>query len=251
MTAYWFEKAARDLAEKVNEENNKSQVYMDQRFWESWPSVRYLMQPDQPVTFYQPGQLSANEFGQRSTIYAWPYQDLERVSSAISAPSTVAGVPGSMAQGDLDAAPYPLYVRYDVDAAEKRAILANFDNNIQLRGAELTELSPMKIQIDLYWSADTGSEEPVVAFVHVVDPHDGAGKLIGQSDSIPSNGYWPRAKWRPGLIIHDQHVIELETGYDKNEQQIRVGLYAADTLDNYSLVGEDSVSNVDTWLLRP
>jgi len=251
LTAYWFEAAARDLAETVNEENIKSQVYMDKRFWDSWPSVRYLMKPEQPVTFYQPGQLSADEFGQLSIIYAWPYQDLDRVSSAIAVPSTVAGVPGSMAQGDLEPAPYPLYVRYDVGAAEKRPILANFDNNIQLRGAELTELSSMKIQIDLFWSADTGSEEPVVAFVHVVDLQDEAGKLIGQSDSIPSQGYWPREEWRPGLIIRDQHVIELETVFDKNEQQIRVGLYAADTLDNYSLVGEDGVSNVGTWLLRP
>jgi len=251
MTAYWFESAARDLAESVNELSGESQVYLDQRFWDSWPSIRYLMQPEQPVMFFRPEQLSVDEFGHMSTIFAWPYQDLDLVSGAISAPSTVAGFPGSLAQGDLEAAPYPLYVRYEVDVTGNRAILANFDNNIQLREAELTELSPMKLQIDLYWSADTGSEEPVVAFIHVVDQQDGSGSLIGQSDSIPSQGYWPRERWRPGLIIHDRHVIELETEFDKNEQQIRVGLYEANTLDNYALLGEDGLSNEDTWLLRP
>jgi hypothetical protein len=128
-------------------------------------------------------------------------------------------------------------------------ILANFDNNIQLRGAEVTHLSPKKLQVDLSWSLDAGFKESVVAYIHVVTLGNDNDGLIGQSDSIPSEGNWPSQWWRPGLIIRDRHIIELEEDFDQSRQQIRVGLYQADTLKPLPVLDGEDLPIGDFWLL--
>ena len=250
-TAYWFEAAARDLAERVNDEPDGISIYVDRRFNDSWPSVPYLLQPDRPVTYYRPEQLTPDQFKQPAVLYAWPYEQLGQVVNAVTVPALVSGTVGSLAQGDLEPAPYPLFIRYAIEPAENRPILANFDNTIQLRGAEVTRLGPKQLQIDLYWSTDAGSEEPVVAFVHLVDPDKGVDGLIGQSDNVPGQGYWPNQWWQSGLTIHDQHIIELKDEYDINQQQILVGLYYAGSTEQLPILTEDGLSAGDTWLLRP
>jgi hypothetical protein len=250
-TAFWFEEAARDLAEQINDEPIDSTVYVDRRFRNSWPSMRFLVLREKPVDYFEPRQLSLDQIDQPTVIYAWPYEQLDQVINAIAPPALVTGFTGALAQGDLETEPYPLFVRYTIDEQEKRPILANFDNNIQLRGAEVTDLSPRQLQVDLYWSSDTGSEEPVVAFIHIIDKEENADQLIAQSDTIPSQGNWPGQFWKPGLIIHDQHTIELETDFDINRQQILVGLYWAESLEHLEMLNEEGDSIGETWLLRP
>jgi 4-amino-4-deoxy-L-arabinose transferase-like glycosyltransferase len=249
ITAYWFESAARELAESVNEGSGDSTIWLDRRFWESWPSVRFLLQNEKLVSFYRPEELEPDLIEQPAIIYAWPFEQLDQVASAIAPPARVSGGTGSLAQGDLEPAPYPLYVKYNVEGMENTPILANFDNNIQLRGAEVTHLSPKKIQVDLYWSQDALTQESAIVFVHVVNPGEGNGELIGQSDSIPSEGNWPSQWWQPGLIIHDRHIIELEEEFDQSRQQIRVGLYEASTLEPLHLLNGEDLPIGDFWLL--
>ena len=248
-TAYWFESAARELAESVNDESNGSAIWVDRRFWDSWPSVRFLLQNDKLVSFYRPDELGPDLIRQPAILYAWPFERLDQVVGAIAPPALVSGETGGLAQGDLEPAPYPLYVKYIVEGSNNAPILANFDNNIQLRGAEVTHLSPIKLQIDLYWSPDAGSKEPVVAFIHVVKSGEDDGGLIGQSDSIPSQGNWPSQWWRPGLIIRDRHIIELEEELDQSQQQIRIGLYQADTSEPLPLLDGEGLPIGDSWLL--
>jgi hypothetical protein len=125
-TAYWFEAAARDLAERVNDEPDGISIYIDRRFNDSWPSVPYLLQPDRPVTYYRPEQLTPDQFKQPAVLYAWPYEQLDQVVNAVTVPASVSGTVGSLAQGDLEPAPYPLFIRYAIEPAENRPILANF-----------------------------------------------------------------------------------------------------------------------------
>ena len=90
-------------------------------------------------------------------------------------------------------------------------------------------------------------DRPLTSFVHVLGP---AG-LLGQSDTVPSEGYWPSQWWRPGLVIRDQHIVELDEKLENMQPQIRVGLYNADTQDNLPVAGKDGEPLGSSWLLRP
>ena len=252
-TAYWFEDAARDLAEHINTESANVEVFIDQRYWEGWPSVRFLLQPEAPVFFYRSGEAPVMQINPPAAVYAWPYEGLEAVTAGISTPALVSGQTGSLAQGDLEPEPYPLYVHYTVNQPPALPILANFDNAIQLRQAEVTNHGDRELLVELFWSftdqndSDSIIDRPLIAFVHVVGP-DG---VVGQSDSVPSQGNWPSPWWRPGLIVHDQHVLELENDYNANQHQILIGLYIANTGERLMALDLEGVPIGDSWLLKP
>jgi len=246
-TAYWFEAAARDLADFINNEPEDVQLFVDQRFRDSWPSIPFLIEANQSATYYQPDDLATREFGPPAVIYAWPYERLDLVTASIESPALVQGQQGSLAQGDLDPDPYPLFVRYAIDGALDLPTVAFFDNNIALRDAKVSYLDSDAVQVDLYWSTTLQEERQLISFVHVLGP---AG-LIGQSDTIPSQGNWPSQWWRSGLIIHDQHVIHLDEKLENKQPQIRVGLYNAYSQDNLPVADVNGEPLGSSWLLRP
>jgi hypothetical protein len=132
--------------------------------------------------------------------------------------------------------------------------LANFDNSIQLRQANVIgeAFQPdsdhqQRLIIDLYWSTTTTIDDSLIVFVHLVGP-DG---IIAQSDSVPAQGNWPSQLWRPGIILHDYHILDLAQGFDLNQSQIIAGIYHADTKVRLAVFRADGTPVGDTWLLRP
>jgi 4-amino-4-deoxy-L-arabinose transferase-like glycosyltransferase len=250
-TAYLFEDAARDLSEQIISEDENATIYLDRRFWDGWPSIRFLLDSERQVSFYRPNELEGIKISPPSVVYAWPYDGIREVTGAISSPAQVSGQSGSLAKGDLEVVPYPLYVRHEVDQSDTRPVLANFDNSIQLRGAEVQELGAGQLLVDLYWSTESMIEDSLITFVHVSENETRPAGLVGQSDNIPSRGNWPTQWWRPGLIIHDQHIVTLEGSYDENRQEILIGLYKVDSLEQLPLVNDTGASIGDTWLLQP
>jgi 4-amino-4-deoxy-L-arabinose transferase-like glycosyltransferase len=247
-TGYWFEAAARDLADNINNyEVSPARIYVDQRFWDGWPAVRFLLEPEQPVIFYKPETLTVNQFSPGSVVYAWPYEHLDLTLAAMGA-GLIRADAGSLAQGDLEPAAYPFYSRYSVESLPSWPVLANFDNSIQLRHANVIESQQQQtLIIDLYWSIESFIDSSLIVFVHLVGP-DG---LIAQSDNVPAQGMWPSQWWQPGLIIRDQHHIDLEEGFDPAQHQIIVGIYHADTKVRLAAYRADGTPVGDTWLLQP
>jgi len=243
-TGYWFESAARELAESANDEEYKTTM-IDQRYREGWPSVPFLLADDKEFSFYRPGDLETVQVKSPVVIYAWPYDSSEGVATAIDSPATVFGDTGPLAQGDFDPEPYPLYIRYGADSSTLFPVLANFDNEIQLREAEATIIDDRLLQIDLYWSAKVGLKQPLAVFVHV----NGLNDIIGQSDSLPSQGNWPVQWWQPGYIIRDRHMIELSEKFDPNQHEIKIGLYDANTRDRIPVLGTGGEPINDSWPL--
>ncbi len=245
-TGYWFEAAARSLAEDVNHDTAEGDVYLDGRFWEGWLSVRYLLDSPDSIHFFRPEELRTGDLDMPATVYAWPHDGLERVATAIAPPALVSAMPGELAQGDLDPEPYALYVRYQVDDPVEWPILASFDNAIQLHHAEVHQNGGHRLQVDLYWSATDELERPIIAFVHISEGNE----IIAQSDSVPSGGYWPSQWWQPHMVIGDRHILEIDNGYIEEGLQISIGLYDANTLE--PLLVRDSNGNPigETWQLR-
>lgn len=250
-TALWFEEAARNLSEQINGEANNATIYLDRRFWDGWPSVRFLLDAERPISFYRPEELHDLEFKPPAVVYAWPHEGIQEVIKSIPPPAQVFGQSGSLAQGDLETVPYPLFVRYVVNQSSELPVLAKFNNSIQLRGAEIKDSGAGQLLVDLYWSTDSALGDSLVTFVHVSEKEINPAGLVGQSDSIPSQGNWPTQWWRPGLIIHDQHIVNLDGSYDGNQHEVRVGLYKVDSRELLPLVDDTGTSIGDTWLLQP
>lgn len=244
-TAYWFEDAARRLAEHINEEDPATTVLLDRRFWDSWPAVRFLARPDAPIRFYRPGEI-AGRVEQPAAIYAWPYEGLESVLAAIQPPALVDGRAGELAQGDLESAPYPLYFRYGISAAPELPVLARFGADVALRQAAVRPLADGWLEVTLSWSADLRPTQALIAFVHLIGPQG----LAGQDDSIPAQGAWPSLSWRPGLIVRDTHRVALPAGPDAGPLQIRVGLYDAATQERRPVYTPEGTWVGDTWLVE-
>jgi 4-amino-4-deoxy-L-arabinose transferase-like glycosyltransferase len=245
-TRYWFESAARSLAEDVNNDTAEGDVYLDRRFWDGWLSVRYLLESPDNVNFYQSEEIQPGDLVKPAPVYAWPHDNLARVAAAIVPPALVSAMPGELAQGDLDPEPYLLYARYGVDNPVETPILASFDNTIQLRHAEVHQIGGDQIQVDLYWSADNRVDRPIVSFIHVIE----GDTVVAQSDSVPSNGFWPSQWWRPKLVIDDRHILEIDEDAIERQHQIKIGLYDANTLEPLLVTDSNGNPIGETWQLR-
>jgi len=247
-TAYWFEAGARDLAESVLLQSDNARVLVDDRFRVNWPSIPYLIGDNRKLTYYSPGDLNSSVIGPGSVIYAWPYEHLDLVAESVSSPALIQGVTGSLAQGDLEPEPYPLYTRYIVDEAPEPVTLAVFDNKIRLVDIELEQLNEQLFQVDLYWATDSREERQLISFVHLVGKD---GTTLAQDDSIPGQGNWPSLWWRAGLIVKDRHLVKLNEKLENLQPQFRVGLYNAYTQENLPVADVDGQYVGESWLLRP
>jgi hypothetical protein len=247
-TGYWFEAAARNLAENINNyEVSRNEIFVDQRYRDGWPSVRYLLQPSPQLSFFRPENVQENQFLPTTAVYSWPYEGLDLVANGI-APGLLSTAGGSLAQGDLDPAPYAFYNRYIVEPAPQWPVLANFDNSIQLRQASVIETDQQQIlKIDLYWSTTTPVDPSLIVFVHLLSPEG----IIAQSDSVPGQGLWPTEWWQPGVIVKDQHVLDLAEGFDVDRNQIIVGFYHAGSKVRLAVTTAEGAPVGDTWLLDP
>lgn len=246
-TGYLFEVAATDLAKQLNQVPAGTTPYLDQRFWDSWPAIPFLV--TQPVVHYTPqtGLNCPAGCPQPFTIFAWPYDSLDFVPQAISPPALVTVAPGSLGRGDLEAEAYPIFARYEVvPAGDPPPILANFANQLQLHDLKITLLSPHNLQVSLQWATNGPLNQNLTAFVQMLAP---AGHLIGQHDGPLAQGYWPAAWWQKGLIVSESHPLSLTTPYTA-DQQLIIGLYdPATPLQPLPVLGENGQEVGNFWLV--
>jgi len=245
-TGYWFEAAARSLAEDLNQNNANGELYMDRRFSEGWPSVLFLTESIDEILKYRPDELNPDTISRLAFVYAWPHENLEKTASAIASPALLDVTVGDMAKGDLDPEPYPLYVRYSIGDPLSWPILASFDNTIQLRFADLKEIEDGRLQVDLSWSTLEPVDASFTAFVHLLEGDD----IVAQSDSVPGSGYWPSQWWRPGLVIQDSHILNIEKDYNRETQQITIGLYNTRTLEPLPMMDPNGNPIGEAWILQ-
>jgi hypothetical protein len=182
-----------------------------------------------------------------TAVYSWPYEGLDQVAKGIG-PGLLSVTGGPLAQGDLDPAPYAFYNQYTVEPAPEWPVLANFDNSIQLLQASSIEIDQQQfLKIDLYWSTITPVDPSLIVFVHLLGPEG----IVAQSDTVPGQGLWPTQWWRPGVVVHDQHVLDLVEGFDPDRNQIIVGFYHVDSRVRLTVTTAEGAPVGDTWLLEP
>lgn len=245
-TAYLFESGARDLAEQINADHHSQVIYLEKRFADNWPSIRFLVNPEQPVVAFDatipPPPIIAGSAG----LYIWPYQSLDFLRQTLPPPALISAETGSLGRGDLEPEPYPLFVHFQREPIPPRAALTRFGDNIHLEQVEVAQTDPLHLAVTLTWSTDAPITETLVAFVHVSDD----GFLIGQDDQQPAQGYWPTTWWQPDLLVRDQHLITLDEAYDPARHPVIVGLYSADTLIRLPVFTPNGAPIGDTWQIK-
>ncbi len=243
---YFFQAEATTLARDAN--GVQGSLYLDRRYMESFPSVRFLL-AKQDVTLYEEGErLSAH--APPVSLIAWPHQGLENALSVLPQPSQIEVAPGPETRGDQETAPYQLYIRYTATAwpdREHSEPLARYETGIDLLDLKIRQEAD-GLLIALSWRAERRVAKPVQSFIHLVEGPGSAS--LAQVDETPGTIYYPPLSWNPGsVIIHAVRLRVILLG-EGSSLQILVGLYDPTTGNRIPILSS-SLEQRDGALILP
>ncbi len=244
-TAYLFEAAARDMAEAVQAEGQGTTIYIDQRLWEGWPSLPYLLAETPGVQLFDPAEGVSPPHTTDYAIYVWPFAPHDFLDNLVPPTATLTIEPGSLARGDLEPTPLPFVIRYRVQSTSAAGPgLAQFGTHVTLLKASYQVIQATQLQFELGWQISEPLTRELKVFVHIRDNDT----LLGQWDASPGQGYWPGTQWQPGLQLHDRFMVDLQKPFDPAVHTIWIGLYDAETLVRLPVTAEAGSSG-DSWQL--
>ena len=120
-----------------------------------------------------------------------------------------------------------------------------FGEGIRLLGHRVEEQDGA-LDLTLYWRASAQPAQDYQVFVHLLD---GDGRMVGQNDGPPVNGYYPASTWLQDQIIADTHRVPLPTG--GRPAAVAVGLYDLASGKRLPATGADGARLVDDALIIP
>src|SRR5690606_9358229 len=133
-------------------------------------------------------------------------------------------------------------------------ISVNFDNQIELVGYSLSDLSPAageSVELTLYWRGLREIEQDYVVFAHVINP--ATLSIYAGSDAQPANWTAPTSTWQPGNIIEDTHTLTINPDTPPGIYELEIGLYiqTPDGFPRLRIVTPDGgMANDYTYLSR-
>jgi 4-amino-4-deoxy-L-arabinose transferase-like glycosyltransferase len=244
---YAFEDAAAELAAEVNRfvglgwdgegllaangvADSERAVWIDSRLWEEWAAVPFLVHDSPGVLLATADSAVEGEANRRGDVLlvVWPYGEVEGFLSVLPVGSAIEAERGALARGDLEQEARVGYLsftaRRDVVAGEGR--LAYFGESIVLAGYEI-EVEEYHWRVTLRWEALDVLGEDYTVFVHLRD----GDSVVAQHDGLPAGGLYPTTLWRPGDVIVDKHVLEIDGMRPASEPSLVVGVYSWPTMD--------------------
>lgn len=243
--AYLFEAAASELAIQVLEDSPEMDVFVDERFWNSLPSIPFLA-GTRAVTLFSPEAGLPKAPGLRATIYAWPYGPLDFVPEVLTPPALIFPQDGGLARGDLDETASPLYIRFASEPLpELTELRANFGHQLLLQKAEVSSPGGKDLHLDLYWQTESTIQQELAVFVHLVDA---SGAMIAQDDGAIAGGRWPRQWWQSNLLIRDRHKLKLPVPFDETRHRLLIGVYDMYSRVRLPLVDAAGQPLGDVWI---
>jgi 4-amino-4-deoxy-L-arabinose transferase-like glycosyltransferase len=244
--AYMWESAAAELARSAQASAREAAVYLDERFAEGWPSVRFLLN-DRPANLFRPEDGPLGIIGEPAVVYAWPYGSLDFLSG-IAPPALVEVSAGPLARGDLEPEPYSLYTRYEIrPGPAETGSQGSFDDLFALRSAAAAPVAPDELAVALRWEPLMATDRMPNVFIHVVGPEG----MLAQHDGPLAGGLWPAGQWRPGLSVGESHNLLLPRPFDPEGDSVRVGLYWPDSGERLPVVDERGAAVDDQIVIRP
>ncbi len=246
IAGYFFQAAATDLAHEANAAGGT--LYLDRRFLDTFPSLRFLLLREAGMLVYNEGQ-ALSPSSPPLTLIAWPHTDLSPTLGLLPSQAEIGVWPGPETRGDLEKETYRLYVRwtaYSLPGGETYPLpLARFENGLTLVDAQVSRLDGT-LSVILRWQAAGEVDEPVQMFLHLLAQD---GTLIAQFDGPPGTLYYPPLSWEPGSVII--HPVSLAlAGSEQASGRLQVGLYHLDSGERVPVL-ETTLPVHDDALLLP
>jgi hypothetical protein len=120
------------------------------------------------------------------------------------------------------------FAERQVEKSWQNRLSAEFGENIQLLGYDLTSSDQNQLSITLYWTVSARVAENYKVFIHCFDSQ---GRLITQDDTIPGSGAYPTEYWTRHEIVIDEHILNLPEGNKPDECNLKLGLYLPETAE--------------------
>ncbi len=106
-------------------------------------------------------------------------------------------------------------------------IRVNFDNQIELVGYSLTDISPTvddSVDLTLYWRGLRKLDKDYKVFANIIDPQ--TLTKYAASDGMPVNWQAPTTTWETGTIIKDVHTLKVDPNAPPGIYETEIGLYS-------------------------
>ena len=102
------------------------------------------------------------------------------------------------------------------------------------------------IHLVLFWQVLDEFDQNYTVFNHLVGP---AGKLVGQKDNEPVDGFYPTTQWTQGEVIRDQYDLPIAADAPAGTYHIETGLYSGVTGERLPVNGPDGDKVVLTEII--
>lgn len=132
----------------------------------------------------------------------------------------------------------------------QQLVNASLGDEVTLWGYDLdTEAARAReaIRLALYWGAQSEMREDYTVFVHLIDD---AGRIWGQRDSQPENGFYPTSHWDVGEVVRDEYEFSIDRGAPPGVYQIEVGMYLLSTGQRLQYLDEEGQAVGDALVLE-
>jgi hypothetical protein len=102
---------------------------------------------------------------------------------------------------------------------------ARLGEQVALLGYDLadSEVHPAEaVALTLYWRAREPIQGQYKVFVHLLGAD---GKLWGQKDALPLDGYYTTERWRTDEVIVDRYSIPVAADAPRGRYRLAIGMY--------------------------
>jgi len=141
--------------------------------------------------------------------------------------------------------------RWSPDALDiEQHVEASLGDRIRLLGYNIESgLRPGdNLHLTLFWQALSKMDRDYTVFTHLVDEE---GRMWGQKDNPPVDGFYPTSWWDEGEIVRDQYNLVISPDAPLGEYWIEVGMYLAETGERLEVRGQDGLLPENRIILSP
>lgn len=264
--AYAFETAASSMAAEINRFigtgwdgsgiivpdhrlRPRRHVYVDERLWQSWEGLSFLVEEQGALTTFSPGTAPVLSPTDEALLLLWPYEDLQPYLTGLPHPTRVEVDTGPLTRGDLEKFAYPAYAAFYLEPIEPQphAPIAQFGKSIELVDYQIRVAGRMW-QVRLAWRAKVRPDISYTASVYLCEMPCQPTQPMAQHDVQLGGEHYPTEMWRPGDIVVGLHTLDLPA-VEVDAPALAVGVYSWPSLRRLPVTRHSQPLPHDTLIL--